>query len=230
MKITLYTWTTDDQNGMNTQILTNKRALKAAMLDTIGRIDADRADLMRLASFGGLEWERHLEEWREEQMADQNYYSWGEQEVEIVMLHEVGFWPAVVPALARLLDCPDLNLVNLEAESVAAIEQARAALAVQIKHDTDVMRVPVVSSQHVTKEDGARLVAADSRDVLATIYDQTGHIVHWGDDETIEDAFPADRFSDAFRALVAHFHAQGYTYLRIDAHGEVVEGLPVFDW
>jgi hypothetical protein len=183
MKVTLYTWTTDDQNGMNTQILTSKGALKAAMLDTIGSTDADRADCMRLARFGGRVWEEMLENWREAQMSDQNYYSWGQQEVE-------------------LLPCSDDN----------------------------VMRVPVVSSQHVTKEDGARLMAAEQRDVLATLYDQTGHIVHWGDDKSVDAAFPADRFSDAFRALVAHFDAQGYTYLRIDAHGEVVAGLPVFDW
>jgi len=181
MKVTLYTWTTDDQSNMNTQILTSMEALRAAMLDTIGSTDADRADYMRLARFGGRVWEGLLENWREKQMADQNYYSWGKQEVEMLV-------------------------------------------------GDGVMSVPVVSSQHVTKEDGARLAAAAQRDVLATLYDQTGHIVHWGDDETIEDAFPADRFSDAFRALVAHFHSQGYTYLRIDAHGEVVEGLPVFDW
>lgn len=229
MKVTLYTWTTDDQNGMNATILTSKGALKAAMLDTIGSTDADRADSMRFAPFGGEAWEQQLEEWRNEQMGDQNYYSWSEQDVEI---SKPALWPAVVTALERLMQCPDLNLGNLEAESVAAITQAKAALdshqkALPLFH---VMQVPEASCLNVTEEDGKRLLAADAKDVLATFYDGTGHIVHWGDDSSVDDAFPAERWSQAFRDLITHFDRQGYRYLRIDAHAARVAGLPVFDW
>jgi hypothetical protein len=94
----------------------------------------------------------------------------------------------------------------------------------------DEMRVAVVSSQHITREDGQQLIKADPRDVLATLYESTGHIIHSDDDEPVEEAFPPDRFSAAFRALVLHFRALGYTYLRIDAHGPVVAGLPTFEW
>ena len=36
--------------------------------------------------------------------------------------------PALLEALSRLVDCPDLNLENLEPESVEAINQAHTAI------------------------------------------------------------------------------------------------------
>lgn len=92
------------------------------------------------------------------------------------------------------------------------------------------MQVPVISTQHITAADGAQLVKAEPRDVLATLYESTGHIIHSDSDEDLAEAFPANRFSDAFRALVLHFRTLGFEYLRIDAHGDVVPGLQTFDW
>ncbi len=93
-----------------------------------------------------------------------------------------------------------------------------------------VMQVPVISTQHITAADGAQLLKAEPCDVLATLYESSGHIIHSDTDEDLAEAFPPDRFSDAFRALVLHFRALGFEYLRIDSNGDVVPGLPTFAW
>ncbi len=94
----------------------------------------------------------------------------------------------------------------------------------------DVMQVPVISTAHITKEDGEQLMKADPRDVLATLYDSSGHIVHADLDEEMTEAFPPDRFSDAFRAVVQFFRDRGFTYLRLDAHASTAPDLPTFEW
>lgn len=92
----------------------------------------------------------------------------------------------------------------------------------------DEMRVAVVSSQHITPADRAQLMKAHPRDVLATLYENSGHIIHSDSDEDLATAFPSDRFSEAFRALMQHFRTLGFEYLRIDENGPVVAGLPTF--
>lgn len=93
----------------------------------------------------------------------------------------------------------------------------------------ELMEVPVISTAHITKEDREVLLKADPRDVIATFYDSMAHIVHSLPDEPINEAFPPDRFSEAFRAMFLHFRKLGFEYVRLDAEGPVIPELPTFN-
>ena len=93
----------------------------------------------------------------------------------------------------------------------------------------EIMQVPVISTAHITIEDREQLSKAEPADVLATLWDGSGHIIHAEADEPVSEAFPPGRFSDSFRQLVQWFRDRGYTYLRLDANALLVPELPTFE-
>lgn len=96
-------------------------------------------------------------------------------------------------------------------------------------HIYDIMEVPMISTAHITQEDRAQLLKGHPQDVFATIYDSSGHIIHSLTDEPIDEAFPLERFSEAFRAMFLYFRQIGFEYVRIDSNGPVIPDLPTFD-
>ena len=110
--------------------------------------------------------------------------------------------------------------------------------AARVTDAAHIMQVPVISTRHITAADGAQLALNDPRDSLAVVEGGRGHIITWDlckpdfidSPEDFADDFPPDLFSPEFRAVVCAFARLGYCYLRIDADGAEVEGLPVFDW
>jgi len=93
------------------------------------------------------------------------------------------------------------------------------------------LAVPVVSTTHVQVEDMKRFY--DGFSSCWVLGDDCGVIFWWScdaDDEELDDDFPADEFSEAFRHMIRSFRDLGYNYLRLDSDGDEVTGLPVFEW
>jgi len=88
-----------------------------------------------------------------------------------------------------------------------------------------IMQVPVISTFHITKEDGQRLALDDWRDSLAACHGD-GHILHFEADSL--DDF--SEFSEPFQDMISEFADLGYTYLRLDIDGEILPDLPTFEW
>ena len=98
-----------------------------------------------------------------------------------------------------------------------------------------IMQVPVISTQHLPREEGEALLALDPQDIddsgpddppiLAHIADGVGHLFMLED----LDAQDMPDFPHLRRVLLA-IKARGYGYARVDAQGEVFEDLPQFDW
>ena len=91
-----------------------------------------------------------------------------------------------------------------------------------------VMKVPTMSTCHITKEDGALLCAAGRVEVLAEISGGYGHIVDFPDADTIEEDFA--EFSPAFRHILTELAKAGYTYVRFDADHMPCPAFPSFEW
>jgi hypothetical protein len=91
-----------------------------------------------------------------------------------------------------------------------------------------VMRVPFISTAHITAADGAKLRQNDPRDVLAKVID-TGHIIYFGDDDINAQFAEEYGFSQPFRDLLHTLAADGFTYVRLDCDGDVIPGLPTFE-
>lgn len=92
------------------------------------------------------------------------------------------------------------------------------------------MVVPCVSTIHIPKEDGKRLVeegGLPNEGPLFTRYDNGGHIIALCDEYD-----PSDwaQYSQEMRDLTEAFHTHGYRFLRLDAEGDIIKGLRTFDW
>ena len=98
-----------------------------------------------------------------------------------------------------------------------------------------IMQVPVISTQHLPREEAEALLALDPQDIdnsgpddppiLAHIADGVGHLFMLED----LDAEDMPDFPHLRQVLLA-IKARGYGYARVDAQGEVFEDLPQFDW
>ena len=104
-----------------------------------------------------------------------------------------------------------------------------------------IMHVPVISTSHITESDGLRLGLC-KREVFAS---EPGGDGSWqmvefeglmpGDRSTVvgddfSDDFRPEHYSPEFREVLAHFARLGYNYVRFDADGDLIVGLPAFDW
>lgn len=103
----------------------------------------------------------------------------------------------------------------------------------QFPRDTSkpwIMAVPVVSTVHIPASDRARLLdeSADG-DILATINGESGHIVILDDIDDDGGAYAWASYSPEFLTLLSAFRAKGYSYLRLDADGDVIDGWQTFD-
>ncbi len=99
------------------------------------------------------------------------------------------------------------------------------------------MTIPVVSAMHVQHLDLQSLSDHRPHEVYAHGSEGYWQMVHLGDPdeqhtvEDYEDYFQPSRYTDEFRELLVFFSRLGYTVIRIDGDcGDVITGLPTFDW
>ena len=96
-----------------------------------------------------------------------------------------------------------------------------------------IMSIPVVSTVHIPASDRQRLAdyceTCAEGDVLACIEGGHGHICMLDDidEDGGESAWSA--YSPEFRLLLSAFRDHGYSYLRLDADGDVIDGWQTFD-
>jgi hypothetical protein len=100
--------------------------------------------------------------------------------------------------------------------------------ALPINRDHFIMQVPRVSTQHITKDDGAKLRECLTSEVFAkeNYPGPTWHML------CIEGFEPSEwqRYSSAFALVLQFFSELGYSYLALDADGDVVPDLQTFEW
>jgi hypothetical protein len=91
--------------------------------------------------------------------------------------------------------------------------------------DLWIMHVPVIATCHITVADMRRLEAGEDS-LLLFPPSEDGYLLRI--DGHIDPE--RQRFSAEFNALVQHFLALNYAYLRLDSAGDTIEGLPTFNW
>jgi acyl carrier protein len=92
-----------------------------------------------------------------------------------------------------------------------------------------IMQVPRISTGHITKEDGVRLLEERDSEVLAKENYRNGSSWHA---VFLEDYDPEEwaRYSQEFRNILSFFSGRGYLYLAFDANGDELPWFPTFDW
>ena len=95
------------------------------------------------------------------------------------------------------------------------------------KGDLWIMQVPVISTSHFPADDCDLLFDAQATCLVGFNDEIPTAILHL---EDFEQNLPLDRLAESSRQVLRHFHDLGYAYLRLDRDGDVVPGLPTFDW
>jgi hypothetical protein len=98
-----------------------------------------------------------------------------------------------------------------------------------MKNFTNMFVAPVamISTSHITKEDGARLLHGPVP--AAVIYRSSeGALIHIF--KFIDPDKEFDDFSEAFRDIIKKLNEDGYSYVRFDEIFPTVPELPTFDW
>ena len=95
--------------------------------------------------------------------------------------------------------------------------------------------VPVISTSHITAEDGALLSKGNAGchycghpaacGVLAVLSDGAGHLV-----STDPELWEGCGTNKALDDLLSQFRALGYPWIILDGEGDIIDGLPTFDW
>lgn len=93
--------------------------------------------------------------------------------------------------------------------------------------DAFVFRTLDISTNHVTREDALKLDACDDGTICAYNLGEYGWLVYVGE---IEDNWPADEWSAAFRNIMLTARDMDCDYVRFDRDGREYEELPLFDW
>lgn len=85
-----------------------------------------------------------------------------------------------------------------------------------------IMTVAVLSTSHMPQEDFATLLC--STECLGPLMSDIALLL------CLDDHTDIERIDPGTRAAIDFVVSKGYAYLRFDPEGEVIEGLPVFDW
>ncbi|MEY2152313.1 hypothetical protein AB7849_15515 [Rhodanobacter sp. 115] len=91
-----------------------------------------------------------------------------------------------------------------------------------------IMTAPVVSTSHLDAETGADLAGQTlagngNRWGLCVVPMPTGSLVFVGDD-------PMDDLPQCFQDVFAKVKEWEHEWVRLDSDGDIIEGLPTFDW
>lgn len=102
----------------------------------------------------------------------------------------------------------------------------------QRRTDVFVMHVPVISSSHITAQDGRILTEApeDVEGHLCRLGDTGDILVMDEENKNLITEWQQAGLSSAFIDLMLRMRGLGYCYVRIDADGDVLDGLPTFEW
>ena len=92
----------------------------------------------------------------------------------------------------------------------------------------ELMRVPVISSRHITAQcaDWLDEVTGQPNSALCGFKGGYGWIIFVGDDPLDPDCEHVDVLSPVF----AWARVRGYEWVRIDADADLLLALPVYDW
>ena len=125
MKLTIYTFHTDTDEGNETHLFASRAEHVAAILAEIERTDAETAARMRKLDSESDEWGELFHEWKEIQCLRTNYYASGEHEIELPLLGELA---AALREIVAAID-NDEALKSDEHGDGPALTAARAVIA-----------------------------------------------------------------------------------------------------
>lgn len=105
----------------------------------------------------------------------------------------------------------------------------------QMPKGRDITVTPVISTGHITKQDGD--ILNDQRSDIPSLYarHEYGWELKLGGFKSRGSRIEIKRLksaglSDAFVNIMAYFARLGYSHVNIDCDGEVIVGLQQFDW
>lgn len=90
------------------------------------------------------------------------------------------------------------------------------------------MVVPSISTSHIRKEDGEKLLKAEYP-VMAIIGDGEGHILSITSlTESLAGVYAG--YSEEMVSIVTRLQEEGFNYVRFDCDGDELDTLPKFTW
>jgi hypothetical protein len=90
----------------------------------------------------------------------------------------------------------------------------------------DIQKTLVVSTAHITEQDNELL----ENEAIVCYSNEYFYLIPLNQSST--DSVPGDNFSPAFKKLFefAKNHEEGFSYLKLDRDGDILEGFDTFDW
>lgn len=115
-----------------------------------------------------------------------------------------------------------MSAATTHSKTLSHIDQYPRA-RVQIKPIAPwVMQVPVISTSHFSQDDCDLLMEQE----FCFMYDYDGRTAIL----IIEEPDNPEELSAEAASLIERFRSLGYKYLRLDPNGDVLEGLPTYEW
>lgn len=88
--------------------------------------------------------------------------------------------------------------------------------------------VPVLSTLHISRRDDLDLSADNREDATALPSGGPGYLIRL---PSPADPWPDDAWPDFDGVqLLRHCHRLGYRWIMLDPDGDVIDGIPTFDW
>ena len=95
-----------------------------------------------------------------------------------------------------------------------------------------IMQAPVLSTAHLSEEVGEKLAQTlPGEDLFGFVcmIGPDGGLVYFGDPDSWIDE-PEEKMPACLRDCATWANNEGYEWVRFDSSGDVVEGLPVYEW
>ena len=96
------------------------------------------------------------------------------------------------------------------------------------------VKICSVSTAHITEEDNERLERASRRQgahgLIISYEKDNGFFVFIDQDEAMLAALRYHNYSEAFVRLYYMAQAQGCEWMLLDGDGQIMPGLPTYDW
>ena len=155
MKHLIYYFKQDTENGDDVDLFTTREALAAAIEEAVANYSFDRGEsrveLMRQEPFESAEWLACWEAFKDEQTDRQNYFSYGEQELDLPDP------PATLPAAAAATLTP--NDSTFTEELLAGVEKACFEAGRDNHHDH------IMECLHECAQDNAERLLNEALDI-----------------------------------------------------------------
>lgn len=93
--------------------------------------------------------------------------------------------------------------------------------------DIWIMKAPVISTCHVTREEMEQICEGELDDLFGYVLQYPEGVIFFLGDEIDLDR---NLLSPGFIAAIEFAHGLGFRWLRFDRDGDAIDGIPSYDW